>query len=325
VKAGLAAELGPAELPSTSSGETSSLRPAAAKLHWLDEGERGAWQLLRFMLWLATNVGRLPTSLLLYPIAAFYMAREPLARHSSRQFLERALGRPVTSVDIFRHFHCFATTILDRVYLLGGGAGAFRVDVMDEDGVLARSRLGQGSLLLGAHLGSFDMLRALAVDGADLKLKVLMREAHNARLTKLLAALNPAIAATVVPWRGPTDILKVKELLEAGYCVAILGDRSLPGERQVTCDFLGAPARLPLGPVQLAALLRTPCFFFSGVRRARRQYEARFELLADGSRMPPARSEEALAPWVQAYADRLAARARSAPYNWFNFFPFWSR
>jgi predicted LPLAT superfamily acyltransferase len=27
---------------------------------------------------------------------------------------------------------------------------------------------------------------------------------------------------------------------------------------------------------------------------------------------------------VQAYADRLAARARAAPYNWLNFFDFWA-
>jgi predicted LPLAT superfamily acyltransferase len=310
-------------------GATAELAPPPATgrvdQHWVEERERGAAWLVRFMLWLATRVGRLPAALLLYPISAFYMWREPRARVHSREFLARALDRRPHTVDVFRHFHCFATTILDRVFLLSGAATRLSIEVVDEDGVLRRARAGQGSLLLGAHLGSFDMLRSLAVGEAALPLKVFMRKGHNPRVTRLLASLNPAIAETVVPWRGPTDILKVKDLLDSGCCVAILGDRVMPGERSVVCEFLGAPASFPLAPMQLAALLRAPVFFFCGLRHAGHRYVARFELLAAGDDLPRARSAEALAPWVQAYADRLAASARAAPYNWFNFFAFWAR
>ena len=310
-------------------GATAGLGPASLaaspRRHWAEERERGAVWLLRFMLWLATRVGRIPAALLLYPISAYYMLREPLAREHSREFLKRALPRPPHAIDVFRHFHCFATTILDRVFLLSAATAPLTIDVIDEGGVLQRSRGGQGCLLLGAHLGSFDMLRSLAVGEAALRLKVLMRDAHNPRLTRLLASLNPGIADPVVPWRGPADVLKIKELLDAGYCVAILADRVMPGERSIPCEFLGEVASFPLAPMQLAALLRAPVFFVCGLRRARNRYEARFELLAEAGDLPPARSAEALAPWVQAYVDRLAALAREAPYNWFNFFAFWAR
>ena len=278
---------------------------------------------MRFMLWLATRVGRVPASALLYPITCFYMLCEPAARAHSRAFLARALGRKPGLVDIFRHFHCFATVILDRVFLLTVGAKPFKVSVIDPDGLLERSRRGQGCLLIGAHLGSFDMLRTLAVTEASLPLKVLMRDTHNPRITGLLATLNPAIAETVVPWRGPTDILKLKELLDSGVCLAVLGDRSLPGEKKTWCRFLGEEAQFPLAPMQLAALLRVPAFFFCGVRRPDNGYEARFELLAEAGELPSARSTEALTSWTQLYADRLAVAARAAPFNWFNFFAFW--
>jgi hypothetical protein len=40
-------------------------------------------------------------------------------------------------------------------------------------------------------------------------------------------------------------------------------------------------------------------------------------------RVGPALSPAAVGEIVQRYADRLAHHARTAPYNWFNFYDFW--
>ena len=50
---------------------------------------------------------------------------------------------------------------------------------------------GKGAILLGSHLGSFEVLRALGVMERSFPLKVLMDTAHNQNITRFFDALNP--------------------------------------------------------------------------------------------------------------------------------------
>src|SRR6185436_17105359 len=42
----------------------------------------------------------------------------PETRRHSARYLSRALARPATWGDVYRHLHTFSSTVLDRVYLL---------------------------------------------------------------------------------------------------------------------------------------------------------------------------------------------------------------
>ncbi|MCB1883518.1 MAG: hypothetical protein KDG89_05900 [Geminicoccaceae bacterium] len=290
---------------------------------WLGQRERGSALLLRLVVWLARRLGRPATLPLLRLISLYFWLTAPAARRASRDFLGRALGRRATAREVRRHVHAFALTIHDRVYLLSGGHAGFGVAVDDPDGLGERLAGGQGCILVGAHLGSFEVLRTLAVGENAFRLKVLMREGHNPMLTRLLARLNPAVAATVMTWRGPEDALRLKEHLDGGHMIGMLGDRLVEGERGVAVDFLGAPAPFPAGPVQLAAALKAPLYLFLGLCEGDRRYRARFELLAERVELPRAGREAALRGYVARYAERLGAHARAHPFEWFNFYPFW--
>lgn len=290
---------------------------------WLAQSERGSIVLARFVVWLTRHAGRAAVRLLLYPITAYFFLTSRQSRRASYDYLARVLPDRPSRRDVFDHFFHFAATILDRVFLWSGRPEAFEIETFDPDRLVARLRRGQGCLLIGAHLGSFDMLRMLAVDHDRLKLKVLMRAEHNSMITGVLAALNPEIAKTLQPMRGPSDALRLRELLQAGYMVALLGDRSTPGDRLIEAQFLGGAASFPATPIQLAGTLDVPVFTFFGLFRGGRRYEAYFDLLAERISIPRAARDEAVRFWVQAYADRLAHYVRLAPFNWFNFFPFW--
>ncbi len=290
---------------------------------WLRQPERGSVGLLRFAAWLAHHAGRNATGLLLYPITVYYILTSAAGRDASRDYLARVLAEPPRWRQVFAHFFCFAQTILDRILLLAGRTDGFELAVFDRDGLLERARRGQGCLLLGAHLGSFDMLRLLAVEQAGLKLKILMRPDHNQMITSLLAALNPAVAATLQPIAGPADMLRLRELLAAGYVVGLLADRATPEDRLVTVDFLGGQAALPATPIQLASRLGVPVFTCVGLYLGGRRYEAHFDLLAEQIVIPRSAAMDATRLWVERYAAQLARYLKLAPYNWFNFYLFW--
>jgi predicted LPLAT superfamily acyltransferase len=291
---------------------------------WVSHPERGSPLALHLMRWIALRLGRAPARVLLYPITLYYLLLAPRGRHASRAYLRRVLGRRPHWRESARHFHSFGATILDRVYLLTGQLGRLEVRVHGAELLEPYLQSGRGCILLGAHLGSFELLRALCIDQRELRLKVLMDAAQNETITRLLHALAPAVAETVLPLRRPEDALLIQNYLEQGYLIGMLGDRVTDPKRVVECDFLGGRAAFPTGPLLVASILRAPILLFFGLYRGGNRYEVHFEAFADAIRLDRTRRDADLAAWVQRYADAVARHAEAAPYNWFNFYDFWA-
>ena len=290
---------------------------------WTTLPERGTPASLRVIAWIAVHIGRGAARLLLYPVTLYFLITARAARRISYQYLKRLRGSSGRFWHVFRHFHCFAATILDRVYLLRGEFERFRVTVHGKELLQRQIETGKGSILLGSHLGSFEVLRALGVMQRGFPLKVLMDTVHNQNISRFFDALNPRIAGTVIAPDRPDTLLRVKESLDNGYFVGMLGDRVFGGDKTTQCQFLGAPATFPAGPILLAAMMRCPVILFFGLYRGGNRYEIYFEHFADVIVLERDRRAEETQRWMQRYAERLEHYARLAPYNWFNFYPFW--
>ena len=290
---------------------------------WTTLPERGTPASLRIIAWIAAHIGRGAARLLLYPITLYYVITARAARRMSREYLKRVRGGSAHWWHVFRHFYCFAATILDRVYLLHGRFERFGVTVHGKEILQRQIESGNGSILLGSHLGSFEVLRALGVMQRRFPLKVLMDTVHNQNITRFFDALNPEIAETVIAPDRADTLIRVKESLDGGYFVGMLGDRVSGGDKTTQCQFLGTPATFPAGPVLLAAMMHCPVILFVGLYRGGNRYEIYFEHFADEIVMDRDRRAESIQLWTQRYARRLEHYARLAPDNWFNFYPFW--
>lgn len=290
---------------------------------WFQQRERGSPWLVRLIRWIALNIGRPPARLLLYPISFYFFLRAAPERRASRDYLRRVLGREPHAGHILRHIHCFAATILDRVYLLGGRHGNYRIEIDGLEQLREAVREGRGCLLLGAHMGSFDVLRALALEDRPFELKILMYPQHNELLTRLINELNPELADTIIPLGEVDTMMRVHEALQQGAVVGLLGDRAAGDDKKVVCDLLGAPAAFPAGPALLAAGMRVPVVLFLGLYQGNRHYQIRFERLPEPDLRDRGRRPELIREWMQGYADRLGAQLHRLPYNWFNFYGFW--
>jgi predicted LPLAT superfamily acyltransferase len=269
------------------------------------------------------HIGRSAARLLLYPITLYFVISARAARRVSSEYLKRVRGRLPHWWHVFRHFHCFAATILDRVYLLRGEFEHFEVTLREKEILHRQIESGKGCILLGSHFGSFEVLRSLGVTHQDLPLKVLMDVAHNQNITRFLDALNHKIASTVIVPDRPDTLLRVKESLDAGFLVGMLGDRVSSGDKTTQCQFFGAPATFPAGPILIAAVMHCPVILFFGLYRGGKRYEIYFEHFTDDVILNRDHRAEDIQNWMQRYVERLEHYARLAPYNWFNFYPFW--
>jgi predicted LPLAT superfamily acyltransferase len=223
---------------------------------------------------------------------------------------------------VLRHQHAFASTLHDRVFFVSGNLANLKVSISGAeavDGALAKKR---GCILVGSHLGSFEVLRTLGRLGGK-TVNVVMHEANARKMQAALARLAPGLQARVIAAGQADAMLRIKECLERGEIVGILGDRVLGGERALTRTFLGQAARFPLGPWLLAAALGVPLALFFGLYGGADRYDVRFELLSEGERVPRSERGATAEHWLEQYVARLEHYARGAPYNWFNFYDFW--
>jgi predicted LPLAT superfamily acyltransferase len=289
---------------------------------WKAQEERGNRWLIRLMAWVAQSLGRPVARALLYPICLYYVCRSARANQTLREYYKRVQGRLPVWPDLFHHYYWFASTILDRVYFLRGRFDLFDIKIHGLE-ILNRTLAGRGCLLLGSHLGSFEVLRALGFSNEKITIKVLMDERNAPLIRELIQELNPAVAETVIQVGGVDTMLQVRECLERGTLVGIMGDRLMSQGQLVMCDFLGSPAAFPSGVMRLAHAVSTPVVLFFGLYQGGNRYDVHLELLSQTVRLSPERREDDVRQWTQHYADRLAQYSRNAPDNWFNFYDFW--
>jgi predicted LPLAT superfamily acyltransferase len=290
---------------------------------WLRQRERGHLFFYRFIMWVALSVGRPAARFLLYPICTYYLLFSFKAGRAIRRFFKIGLKQDVTVMTLFHHYYVFASTLLDRVYLWLGQFYRFRIDVHGIESLDLYSRRQQGCILLGSHLGSFEIVRAVGLAKQQLEIKVLMHELNASKIGGILRNLNPDIAETVIAVGDPSTMLKVKECVDRGGLVGIMGDRLMGKEHAVSCMFLGRQAFFPSGGIRLANAVRVPIVLFFGLYRGGNRYEIHFESFADEVKLHESSREEEIQAWTQRYASRLEHYCRLAPDNWFNFYDFW--
>lgn len=292
-------------------------------IEWTAQKERSNPFALRLICWIALHLSREFVRHWLWPITVYYFITSPQVRYASRCYLRRIPGYSGTSYEVICHLHHFSAIVLDRIYFLTDKFSQFEVEVHGEGILDAAIAQGKGVLLLGAHVGSFELLRCLAIRRKNLPLKILMNVGHNAMITRILENLNPRVASSVINLVEPSALLQMKEALEQKYLVGMLGDRVLADERQVNCILLGDEIAMPAGPFTLAEILNVPVVSFIGIYKGGNRYTIHFTMLSEVQTVPRPQREATVARLMQKYVDGLEAMLLRYPLNWFNFYDYW--
>lgn len=292
---------------------------------WISNRERGSSALLRLMAFLSLRLGRSASRVPLYGIALYFFLFAPAARRQSRRYLRRALGRPPTAAERFRHLLYFASTIHDRVYLINGQYDDFAITIEGESLMRAQVELGRGAFLMGAHMGSFEVIGSIGRRQPGLQVSMAMYEDNARKINAILAAINPRAKPDIISLGHIDAMLRIAERLESGAFVGMLGDRTLGDEPVHEVRILGEAAQLPVGPMRAAAILRRSVIFMAGLYRGANRYHVVFEPIADFSAVPPKSRDAAVRAAVERYAALLDQYCRLDPYDWFNFFDFWRK
>lgn len=291
--------------------------------NWKEHKERSNPFALRLICWIALHLPRVFARLWLWPITMYFFTTAPKVRYYSRQYLRRVPGHNGSVLDVIRHIYHFSATILDRVYFLTDQFDVFDIKIRGEEHIDRILAEGQGAILLGAHVGSFEAMRCLAIERQHLPLKILMYHDHNAMITKILDELNPKVAASVINLAEPDALLKMKESLENGEFIGMLGDRVLKGEKNISAVLLGDCVNMSAGPFNLAAIMGVPVIGFFGIYKGGNRYKVIIKLLSQGEKSDRNKRASIVNKLTKKYAKDIEEMIRHDPYNWFNFYDYW--
>jgi predicted LPLAT superfamily acyltransferase len=299
---------------------------------WTAARERGTRLSLKLLVWLIQRLGRAPLKVLLPPIATYYNLFGGPAKQASREYLARietmrGSHRRVTWLDSYRHFYSFSENILDRLALWSGAYDDFEITVHGREHMQRLMDTKTGGFLVGAHLGSFDMLRLVARE-ANVPVNVLMYVGNAERINEAFAVLDPKSNLRVIDLAADSvrTSFEIRRCVQRGEFVAVLADRVAPGDHKRSCrvSLLGELATLPLGPFLIPLVLRIPAILTLALRSGPRRYDIYLETLSDGSPVPARERDKAVRERVERYASRLEHYCLRDPLQWFNFYDFWA-
>ncbi|MCW8900882.1 MAG: lipid A biosynthesis acyltransferase [Gammaproteobacteria bacterium] len=289
---------------------------------WSVKKERSNPATLKLICWIALHTSRFFARFFLYPITFYFYLTSAQVRTASEHYLKRINGLTGNSWQVAKHIFYFSATILDRVYFLTDQFHRFDIKIHGIEHIETQQASGQGCILLGAHLGSFDLLRSLAIQN-KMPFKILMYQDHNAMITQVFNSLNPELENSVINLANENAMLEMNECLNVGIMVGMLGDRYVKNDKRITCQLLGDDVEFPAGPLTLATITKAPVFFFCGVYCGKNKYEIYIEKIADGQKLARGERENYVKDTTQKYVSRIEYYLKKYPYNWFNFYDFW--
>jgi predicted LPLAT superfamily acyltransferase len=240
-------------------------------------------------------------------------------------------GRSISLVSIygraFRQFWEFGVSIVDKVVSWREGIPLEQFTWEGRDEVKALLAQGQGVIFLGAHVGNIEVIRAFG-ETRRVVINALMFTGNSPRIRAFLEEINDKSFLRVIDLSAmdPSMVFDLQERLDRGEIVALLGDRATKHSvgRVVEVPFMGRMAQFPEGPWILASLLDAPVYTVFSMRERGNRYRVEFSRLADRISLPRATRKAALQGYISQFASRLEEIVRRYPFQWFNFYPFWT-
>jgi predicted LPLAT superfamily acyltransferase len=156
---------------------------------------------------------------------------------------------------------------------------------------------------------------------------VLVYQKHATKFNEFLKKLNDKADVCLLPVDelGIETAMILQDKMQQGEWVIVAADRvPVQSDRVQHVDFLGELAVFPQGAWILANLLKVPviavfCY------RVQQQFQVHIHSIAEQVNLPRANRIESMQTITKTYVAVLEQHCVRAPYQWFNFYNFWTK
>lgn len=274
--------------------------------------------------------GRYPVYFLLYFIVFYYFLFAIKPGKITYKYLREIHGfsKLKSFIGVYRTFYALAISLVDKMVMFSAPKNPFKSSFDGEINLKKFSESEKGGFLLNAHVGNWELaghflykynitVNVVTLDAEREQIKQLMENASQNKNTNQHWKWLP------LDNNGMEHVFLMKEALERKEVVCMTADRFVDDSKTITKNFLGKPAKFPLGPFQLAATFRAPMTMSFGFKTSASHYQF--------YGIPPIYPEEKeskndyMHRMIDYYISQLEVKVRKYPYQWFNFYEFWEK
>ena len=263
--------------------------------------------------------------ILLFPVTFFYLLVSN--KKSSKYYFTKIHGYGTfkTIVSIYKNYLLLGRVIIDKIALLSGKKHKYTFDFEGEEFLRQMVDLNKGGLLLGAHMGNWEIAGQL-LERIDTTVNIVMLDAEREKIKKLLDDVLVKKNVNIIAVKNDfSHLFAITKAFENNEFVVMHGDRFMDGANNITVNFLGKEARFPSGPLYLASKNKVPVSFVFTLKETNTHYH--FYATKGKVFKYPGKiktRKEDLKIMVNEYVQTLEHIIRKYPLQWFNYYPFWN-
>ncbi len=172
----------------------------------------------------------------------------------------------------------------------------------------------KGAFLISGHIGNWDVAGNL-LRGIKANVSVVMYQNEHEKIQALLASQKKQAEFNIIPiGNDMSHLIKIHAAIKRGDLVCLHADRYLEGAKTERINFLGKPAKFPIGPFQLIEKMKVPYSFVFAVKESKYQYFF--------SATKPVFEPRKASAIAHDFVILLEQKARKNPEQWFNYYNF---
>ncbi|RMG21356.1 MAG: lipid A biosynthesis acyltransferase [Bacteroidetes bacterium] len=280
---------------------------------------RGGATGYQIFIWILTHLGLDAAYLILRLVALYYFFFVPASFRVMYTYFHKVLGfgKWASIARIYRNYYVFGQVILDKFALLGGLKDRFTYD-FDKEAYLRKMVEEQtGGILISGHIGNWEVAGAF-LNRLGGRINIVVYDGELERIKRLTERTIDRGEVNFIAIKPDfSHIFHISKALKNKELICIHGDRFLPGARTVKRNFLGYPARFPLGPFELAARFEVPCSFVFAMRGKGKHYH----FSSTPGKVYGPQPEVILDDFLRVFE----AKVHQYPNQWFNYYEFWEK
>lgn len=275
----------------------------------------------RFFILTLRYLGVYPAYFFLYFIVLYYFLFSWSTSKWSYRFYRARMNYGVLKaiVHVYKNYLKLGQTLIDRVVVSANLGGKITYDMNGVEHILEMVEQRKGGILLGSHVGNWGIASQFLMEHGK-QISVLVYDTEHEQIKKTLEQTTGGRHYKVILIKEDhSHIYEIAEALQRNEIICMTADRFMPEMRTDTVDFIGAPARFPVGPFQLIKSFRVAYTFVYGVKASATHYHCFARPLRQAT------SQTTLRSIMEDYAHDLEGMVKSYPDQWFNFFDFWEK
>ncbi len=224
-------------------------------------------------------------------------------------------------LKIYKNYYVFGQVLIDKIVVLSGFKKSFTIDF---DGEHYLRQMTNGGILIGAHIGSWEIAGQL-LRRLESRVNIIMYDEEHQKIKNYLSEVLQKKSVKIIPIKDDlSHVVQIKQALEKNELIVIHGDRFLENSRKISCNFLGQEAYFPTGPFYLPLKFDVPVAFVFSLKESKRHYHF-YSSPPKYYKQPKSIKErnELIRKVIHDYVAELEKMVVKYPEQWFNFYDFW--